>query len=1662
MEVEADGMAAEGANRTDSLLEESEGKMEDAYAAEEDTLLDMQDNESDGSSEEESGEELTTGNHPKGEVPRGGLEQETILVVPWRRIKHIIQPLASRTPAPPSTNNGGHTQGAGALIRKRRTAGNTRPNTNNKLPSGPGKGQEEDLKERPETQIGPRNDVPPPTREVNWADGEPTQRQQHQQRKLSLLRRPSTKPGHDVESFPTPEISSSTSEGEDNDGDDDDSGFRNRHHPARGSTLVAITIPHGFQQLRTLLMPKPTLKSVIYVSSTNNDAFAALDSHGVHLVRGTVRVMNLTTQGGVDGKGRDIGSSPVAGLSRWIYVRKWRMTIIATLHLELKILGLGMEVVSSVSSVKPVLSLEFNEDREELIAGGVGNIRIWSFTKTSMVAYQFSGPRLIIDDLATDEWVTHTMYHRKNNRLYAACENHIMIYDYNTGKRIEGIRNAHELSISAMCIYEPLEYLITGSRDSAIKVWTRHGYLILELKDHSNAPVTGLAIPNSALQGSPSTPSSSPPPLPFLVSTSMDGTIRMWNLEAGHCVYRLETPQECLGLGWMRRDIFYHYSRDRVTVWNLNRYYSTFSYLNSQVTHLSRVELKNRPARILAAAADGSIRLLSPVTGVVLSTAFPVMKETFISGVEYDLATDILWTLSTAGDIAVYSCRTNPCQIIDEWKFIAGRERITCFSALRAAPARLSSKMGSDNEMIKTGTSAASLGVPAHPVFGGTLAIGTDISQLLVYRGTAEGGVDGLTRRHPADEDHTKTITSISCLEALGLFATSSLDGTVKIWDSSESALVREIQFNEPLSSVAFCNRRGDLLVGMSDQIALVKLQDYLPAHYLGLLLNHGDAWPDDPVEYPHKFDSGLDFWEMYREGLEQNGADMSHWHVQNKKQKRVFDEDTMKRIEELEKKRAIAEANRRKRKLLREKEIERLKQQVLYTVQAPIDGYDGNGRAQTRGTPKADNIEEEDEDDMESSGDATTSEGNSQGDSKNDFEEGRLDRMFSEIEDEEVNFKRLAGKEKAKQAMASFKKSEKPEANAKKLKEMYGLDRGRRGSIAVSSSRGPGEGFGDYSREDDENGGAGGNSSGPQLRLKFTLPQVTGTEGGARQTGPLRTFQEINSDRLGNMAPHPVRLERHSTVNEVPEKTAAELRNDQIQAARMAAMAEVANPFAKVSAASNTGGGSYNYDLSQPSVGGGAHKETAPVKHWVRERMAKMGILPNSVVTAQIQEDKRRKQREMQEERERKEKEKQNAAQALSLNPFERPKHLQSRRPKKPELIIEMGEKEEAHVDLQDDVEEEKEHDKDKEALKQKEALERLKKIELEERAAAAERALEKEREAAMELAKRRERERLEREEAEALERARKEEEERLQREAEELARAAAEAARLAKLNYLQQEATKQEDEERPPSPEKNPTLPTIKDLRDRMPLAQPKPLKKKMPQAPPPTDPKSKPDPPRKFTFPERPKREPIARPETVKVTLSESSSVESVQPVVDTRPETALSASTGFPTPEETFTPEDMMEKKLEAKHAWGLFEKASKGDEDMVIPTIQSFDDVSPEFSKVINNFWFPGLGGREVNLRNIIDVLFKLMRNGLWSEKCEASKAVLYLYHTFERDFLDPMTTLIYPQLEFTNDEAWQFRAQMCLNLVGYKIYHHDVIQGLICRLNDKVEAVSSA
>ena len=98
----------------------------------------------------------------------------------------------------------------------------------------------------------------------------------------------------------------------------------------------------------------------------------------------------------------------------------------------------------------------------------------------------------------------------------------------------------------------------------------------------------------------------------------------------------------------------------------------------------------------------------------------------------------------------------------------------------------------------------------------------------------------------------------MSCCRRLKLFATSSYDQSVKIWNF-DNQLVRELCFDNTLCGVCFANSRGDLLVGFQSHVSLVTLTSYLPLPYLEVLSTMHFA--NDMMEEPLQFNDYLSFW---------------------------------------------------------------------------------------------------------------------------------------------------------------------------------------------------------------------------------------------------------------------------------------------------------------------------------------------------------------------------------------------------------------------------------------------------------------------------------------------------------------------------------------------------------------------------------------------------------------------------------------------------------------------------------------------------------------------------------------------------------------------------------------------------------------------------------
>ncbi|KAK6490431.1 WD repeat-containing protein 97-like [Huso huso] len=109
-----------------------------------------------------------------------------------------------------------------------------------------------------------------------------------------------------------------------------------------------------------------------------------------------------------------------------------------------------------------------------------------------------------------------------------------------------------------------------------------------------------------------------------------------------------------------------------------------------------------------------------------------------------------------------------------------------------------------------------------------------------------------LTKRrtdHSPNDDPQDKITGLCTCPRMKIFASSSLDGIIRIWDR-DNGLIRSLCLNAAPESLAFCSMRGDLLVGIDGHLHWIHHTKFLPRHYLYMMMcmEFSEPIPDPPI----------------------------------------------------------------------------------------------------------------------------------------------------------------------------------------------------------------------------------------------------------------------------------------------------------------------------------------------------------------------------------------------------------------------------------------------------------------------------------------------------------------------------------------------------------------------------------------------------------------------------------------------------------------------------------------------------------------------------------------------------------------------------------------------------------------------------------------------
>lgn len=149
---------------------------------------------------------------------------------------------------------------------------------------------------------------------------------------------------------------------------------------------------------------------------------------------------------------------------------------------------------------------------------------------------------------------------------------------------------------------------------------------------------------------------------PLLFSSSADNTIRIWNIETFVETYKLHIHEPILNFKLMSKNSILYTTYKEVIVCDLSLSYRLFSNIGSQAIRLSRVTAKGLPSRIVFAGKDGGIRLLSPVYGIIINIAFPIVGYG-LKNILHVPRCNASYICLENGNVLVFTTETNPCRL---------------------------------------------------------------------------------------------------------------------------------------------------------------------------------------------------------------------------------------------------------------------------------------------------------------------------------------------------------------------------------------------------------------------------------------------------------------------------------------------------------------------------------------------------------------------------------------------------------------------------------------------------------------------------------------------------------------------------------------------------------------------------------------------------------------------------------------------------------------------------------------------------------------------------------------------------------------------------------------------------------------------------------------
>ncbi|XP_059497142.1 WD repeat-containing protein 97 [Stegostoma tigrinum] len=345
-----------------------------------------------------------------------------------------------------------------------------------------------------------------------------------------------------------------------------------------------------------------------------------------------------------------------------VYARQINRYVAWNICPQVKVLGPDFQVISTNRSKQTITCCQYNEDLNEIVTAGVGNVCTWHFyfgcrelICASTITIGLSQED-VFTELALERVRGTTVTMLRSQHCYAVCGKGVAVFDLLKATVISYEKRLHDRVITGIILFETPRRVVTSSRDGNIKIWDENWNLQIMFVGH-RGPITALALY---------------PHGPYLLSGSEDETIRAWSLELADQVDEIQMGVTVTRLGTeLGEDSIFSCANQRLDFWTITHLYRQHTAIGHSIT-----AIQNRsgwfpgrfPVRSACSCADGTVRLICPDTGEII-TSLLLGRGQRVADFDYCLPREALLVLTKRGDLLKANALANPMET--QWEVLA-------------------------------------------------------------------------------------------------------------------------------------------------------------------------------------------------------------------------------------------------------------------------------------------------------------------------------------------------------------------------------------------------------------------------------------------------------------------------------------------------------------------------------------------------------------------------------------------------------------------------------------------------------------------------------------------------------------------------------------------------------------------------------------------------------------------------------------------------------------------------------------------------------------------------------------------------------------------------------------------------------------------------------